>query len=299
MSQITTIDNQHHLSITRIDESADLVQAENHLINQSLNEAEVNILLGEEPRPLFHQTNDTDFVLVLRGINFDGDDDKSTVSLRMSNHVDHLFVAHRKKVKSLDELIDEFDKFSTTEELILDLVEKLTEKIEKHIFDLEEQIEAIEDDMLDHPSQESRHAIMKTRKKVIELRRYLLPQREVLNQLARNNLTHTDEAIRHQFTDLQQRTSRICDLLDALRERLGLIQEEIGALLSDKLNRNLYILSIISAIFLPLGFLTGLLGINVGGMPGADQSDAFWFVCALSLIIGLMIFLFFKSKKWI
>ena len=54
------------------------------------------------------------------------------------------------------------------------------------------------------------------------------------------------------------------------------------------MNKNLYLISIIAAIFLPLGFLTGLLGINVGGIPGTDVTWAFWAVCALLAALGAL-----------
>jgi len=64
------------------------------------------------------------------------------------------------------------------------------------------------------------------------------------------------------------------------------------------LNKNMYVLSVVAAIFLPLGFLTGLLGINVGGMPGADNTDAFWIFCGLLVIVVGLQVLLFKKMKW-
>jgi zinc transporter len=61
----------------------------------------------------------------------------------------------------------------------------------------------------------------------------------------------------------------------------------------------MYVLSIVAAIFLPLGFLTGLLGINVGGMPGSDNPQAFWIFSALLLIAVVMQLLVFRWKKWL
>ena len=64
------------------------------------------------------------------------------------------------------------------------------------------------------------------------------------------------------------------------------------------MNKTMYILSIVAGIFLPLGLLTGLLGINVGGIPGTENPWAFAIFCVLLLIIaGGQIWLF-KRKKW-
>jgi len=55
---------------------------------------------------------------------------------------------------------------------------------------------------------------------------------------------------------------------------------------------------VVAAIFLPLGFLTGLLGINVGGIPGADNTGAFFIFCGILTLIVLMQVVIFKRFKW-
>ena len=59
------------------------------------------------------------------------------------------------------------------------------------------------------------------------------------------------------------------------------------------------LLSIIAAIFLPLGFVTGLLGVNVAGIPGAAYPYAFGIVCLVLLGTGAGLFWYFKKIKWI
>ena len=61
----------------------------------------------------------------------------------------------------------------------------------------------------------------------------------------------------------------------------------------------MYILSIISAIFLPLSFLTGLLGINIGGIPGAENENAFYIFSLILVFIISVQLTIFKKKRWI
>ena len=84
-----------------------------------------------------------------------------------------------------------------------------------------------------------------------------------------------------------------------IRERGALIHEELTAKLSDHLNKRLYLLSIVAAIFLPLSFFTGLLGINVGGIPGTDYDWAFALFVGFLLVIVIAQFWFFKTRKWL
>ncbi|MFT7528788.1 MAG: zinc transporter, partial [Arenicella sp.] len=82
-------------------------------------------------------------------------------------------------------------------------------------------------------------------------------------------------------------------------ERSQIIKDDLVNALSDRLNRNLYVLSVITAIFLPLGFLTGLFGINIGGMPGVDNNMAFSiFSIGLIVVVFIQIILF-KLFKWL
>lgn len=86
--------------------------------------------------------------------------------------------------------------------------------------------------------------------------------------------------------------------LDAIRERSQIVKDELANILSDKLNHNLYVLSVVAAIFLPLGFLTGLLGINIGGIPGVDDPNAFAIFCGLSAVLVAGQVWLFKKLRW-
>ncbi len=77
------------------------------------------------------------------------------------------------------------------------------------------------------------------------------------------------------------------------------LEEQIVADRAQVLGRNSYILSIVAAIFLPLGFLTGLFGVNVAGMPGTETEAAFWVLASFSAISGVVLFLIFKLAKWL
>jgi zinc transporter len=89
------------------------------------------------------------------------------------------------------------------------------------------------------------------------------------------------------------------DELNDLAARCRHIQETKMQQLMSENNRTMYLLSIIAGVFLPLSFITGLLGINVGGMPGVNSDSAFWIVCLLIVIVGFLELAFFRWKKWL
>ena len=81
------------------------------------------------------------------------------------------------------------------------------------------------------------------------------------------------------------RITRLAEELDAIRERAAVVQDQLVERRAEAMNHSMLVLAVVAAVFLPLGLLTGLLGINVGGIPGANADWAFWAVCA---ILGLV-----------
>jgi zinc transporter len=74
--------------------------------------------------------------------------------------------------------------------------------------------------------------------------------------------------------------------MDSLRERVAVTQEELTSRLSEQMNKTMYVLLLFAGIFLPLGLVTGLLGINVVGIPGSDSEIAFTLVCILLVALA-------------
>ena len=95
------------------------------------------------------------------------------------------------------------------------------------------------------------------------------------------------------------RMQRYVEDLDLMRDRAAVIKDDMTSRLSEASNRSLCVLSIVTALFLPIRFGTGLLGVNVGGMPGTQNSDAYWIVClSMLLIVGPEIVIF-RRLKWL
>lgn len=250
--------------------------------------------------------NDDDLLLVLRGINFnEGAEADDMVSVRIWLNADTIIASQNRNVTSVEAAEKALPKTDRPLTALINIIDGLFGRIESHILGLDERVDVAEERALAAPSKQIRLEIMEFRRSVIALRRYLLPQRETMMTLSRSTSALITDDDRQTLTDQYYRSARICDLLDAVRERLALIQEEITATISDRINQNMYLLSIISLIFLPLGFLTGLFGINVGGMPGvADGGDpvepvAFWMVVAGCAVVAAGIFVTMKIKKWI
>lgn len=91
---------------------------------------------------------------------------------------------------------------------------------------------------------------------------------------------------------------QLIENLDLMRERALMLQEHFMANISHQQNSRLYVLAIISAIFLPLTFLSGLFGMNVAGMPGLEDTQAFWYIIIFSVSLTVVLLIWFKKSRW-
>jgi zinc transporter len=177
--------------------------------------------------------------------------------------------------------------------------------IESIIDDMAETMVKLEDDLTQAESAVdsddpvfTRQTIVAIRKRALTLRRYMAPQREALTRLSSETPTWLDEYFRVRLRDITDRLIRYIEDLDEIRDRAMLAQEELAARLADKMNRKTYVFTIVAVVFLPVGFLTGLLGVNVGGVPGIDDPDAFNRLIVLCIAMSLVLLGYFKWRHW-
>ena len=100
------------------------------------------------------------------------------------------------------------------------------------------------------------------------------------------------------FGEELDRVTRYVEELEELATRMQILNEEVRNVHADKLNNLAYVFSVVATIFLPLGFLTGLLGINIGGIPGVEHPYAFWIFTALCVVLGGGLIVVFKKLRW-
>ncbi|MGB5484630.1 CorA family divalent cation transporter, partial [Parasphingorhabdus sp.] len=187
----------------------------------------------------------------------------------------------------------------TIPDLFVALSERLSLKINDVIIGLEDRLDALEAQVDTEQPTKLRSQIARSRQDTVALRRYLSPQREALANLQYDAPDWLDPSQRMSLRETADRTLRYLEDLDAARDRAIVVLDELANKMAESMNRTMYALSIVAAIFLPLSFLTGLLGINVGGMPGVDSGLAFWITCAIMTILMVAEIYVLKRLKWI
>lgn len=258
-------------------------------------------LLAEETRPRCLPMGEG-LLVTLRGVNLNPDaDPEDMVSIRVWSDGERVISLRRRRLLAIQDLRDAIGARRgprTAGELLVDLSERLVARMADVIQTLEERVDDLEEAVLTEESHQLRPRLAQIRRQSILLRRYLAPQREALTRLQNEKVEWLGERERLQLREVTDRTTRYIEDLDAARERAAVVQEELNSRLSEQMDRRMYVLSIVAALFLPLGFITGLLGINVGGIPGAEVSDAFTVVTlALVGLVAAQVVIF-KWKRW-
>lgn len=267
-----------------------------------LDEIVVNALLTEETRPRTVFLDDS-ILIALRGINFNANSEpEDMVSIRVFINENLIITTKKRDMLSVHEMAKELKQnkgAKSSAEFLIGLTDKITSKMQETIDDLEESSLNLEENILNEEKQNIKTEISSFRKELLSLKRYLYPQKDALNKLSFNSISWLSDYDKIKLKEITDHLIRYIEEIETLRDKLSLIQEEFSNKLSEEMNLRVYILSIISAIFLPLGFFTGLFGVNIAGMPGVEDKNAFnIFILALVIVLVIQL-LIFKKKKWI
>ena len=266
-----------------------------------VDEYTVQAIFDEDARPRILEL-DTGTLIILRGINHNKEDDpEDMIAVRLWVSDKRLISLRYRKSRALMTVSENLDKSrgpKSIGEVVVSIAALLFAHMETAISELEEEMDNLEARVVDEPDKQLRQDIATIRKTAILLRRYIAPQKEVMTQLRYSEIPWLNTKGSRRLQEGQDTLLRCIEELDAVRERSQVVKDELVNALSDRLNRNLYVISVVTAIFLPLGFLTGLFGINVGGMPGVDSDSAFKVFSSVLAAIVVVQILLFKYFRW-
>lgn len=263
---------------------------------------EASAILAEETRPR-SLVLEHGLLVILRGVNQNpGADPEDMVSVRIWLDEQRVISTGQRKLLAVDDLRERIIQGcgpGNPGEFLIHLGELIAERIGYVVDDMQDRVDSLEEEVVTGNYQELRFALSSVRRQAVGLRRYLAPMREALGRLISERSALLDDAVRMRIREQADRMTRFIEDLDEARDRASVTHEELLNRLAELTNRRMYLLTTIAAIFLPLSFLTGLLGINVGGIPGADYKAAFAIVVLLLVLIGVGQWLFFRWRKWV
>lgn len=267
-----------------------------------LDPAVVGPMLDMESRPRAMQ-HGNGVLMMLRGVNLNpGARLEDMISLRIWLEPGRVITAARRQLRSVSEVRQSIDQGSGPESpalLVLELIDRLNRYIAEATEQIEQNIDAAEEEVQRGGGAARNSAFNRLRRQTAQVRRYLMPQREALDRLARFADTPFSAAEMIEVREQLNRLTLSLEDLDLVRERALVAQEELLNLLAHEQNSRMLLLSIVAAIFLPLSFLTGLFGMNVAGLPGLEFEGSFWVIALFMAVLAIAILYVFRRKHWL
>ncbi|MGJ8626226.1 MAG: zinc transporter ZntB [Sulfitobacter sp.] len=258
-------------------------------------------LLQPETRPRCDRY-ENGLILNLRGINMnEGQPADQMVSIRMWVEQGVIITVRLRKVFAIDEIRQQAVAQTappTSAAFVEALVARLTTRVQEEVMRISKLTEFYEADLIDDTTPLPKD-LPETRRSVIKIRRYMEPQKQALVTLSTVDLPMVPESDALKLRELANRTTIAVEELDALQERLIAVQDDHDLDVTRRHARHGYVLSIAAAIFLPLGFLTGLFGVNIGGMPGIESPWAFAVLCLSMVGLAVVMYLVLRAVRWL
>jgi zinc transporter len=264
-------------------------------------QAALSALLAQETRPRCTLMGEGALVN-LRGLGaLDDPSGDALVSIRLWAERARVISVSYRPLAAIDPLIGQMMAGSIHDpgDLIASLAQQITEALDPDVADLGDRLDEIESTLNGSNAAEVRRNVSQIRATAISYRRFIAPQRQALERLSLAEADWLDPEDRLHLQEGADRCARMAEELEAVRERSALAHEELTDLRAERLNSQGLIISIVALVFLPLTFLTGLLGMNVEGIPFAHEPWAFWGVVGVCAAMAAAISGWFAVTHWL
>ena len=293
------IDAQHpcwlHLNYTSA-ESAQWLETTPLLPNQVR-----HALAGESLRPRVTRLGEGTLI-TLRCINGSTDErPDQLVAVRLYMDERMIVSTRQRKVLALDDVVSDLQEGTGPVDCggwLVDVCDALTDHASEFIEELHDKIIDLEDNLLDQEIP-PRGFLALLRKQLIVMRRYMSPQRDVFARLASERLPWMNDDQRRRMQDIADRLGRGLDEIDSCIARTAVMTDEITQVMQESLSRRTYTMSLMAMVFLPSTFLTGLFGVNLGGIPGGEYRFGFAAFCLMLVVLIGGVAWWLHRSKWL
>ncbi|MCW8857355.1 MAG: zinc transporter ZntB [Kangiella sp.] len=269
--------------------------------DQRISEVAQDVLLRAETRPRFYMEDST-ILMCLRGVNLNPEaEPEDMISIRLWLTEDKIITSCNRHSWSITDIRNALEQGAgpkSSGEFISLLIERLAIRVEEFFEELDVSLDQQEDTLAGIGFDEFYAQISHLRRQSATIKRYLTPQKDALEKLYRSQSLIITKLDLDNIRDDLDKFTRLLEDIELTRERTIVLQEEYLARIAHQQNSRLYVLAIISAIFLPLTFLTGVFGMNVAGLPGLEHENAFLYVASFCLGLAIALLIWFKFKKW-
>jgi magnesium transporter len=224
------------------------------------------------------------------------------IDLFLGHHF--LVTLHRTPLKGLTDFEDRIKRNPEdlmgrgSDRLLAALLESIVDRYLTTMESFDERIADIEDEVFHNPTRETLEKLFRLKRQTLNLRRVLVPQREILRRLGREIHSLITEEYRVYFWDTYDHLVRLAELLEYYRDLVSGALDAYLSVISNRINTVMKTLTVIATIMMPLTLIASIYGMNFHIMPGLDASNGFHLTLGVMGIIALGMLSLFRWKKW-
>jgi magnesium transporter len=260
-------------------------------------------IVNSHQRPKFEDWNDYLFiVLKMMYFNSSGDLVQEQVSFILKNNC--LISIQEQAGDTFNNIRTRLDnnksriKKLSADYLLYSLLDSIIDNYFIIIDSLNETIESLEEEVLDHPSKQIFTSIQEVKRKILIIKKSIQPVRELVANLLKTENELINDSTKVYIKDLYDHCLQINDSMESLKEGINNVIELVNIVQANKMNEVVKVLTMISTIFIPLSFIAGIYGMNFENMPELKYEYAYFIVLLFMLLVGFGMLYFFKRKKW-
>ncbi|MDM9648196.1 MULTISPECIES: CorA family divalent cation transporter [unclassified Rhizobium] len=267
-------------------------------------------LLEEETRPRVEPVDDG-LLIILRGVCATAPDEAEephsgldlvplhlwvdgdrVVSLRDSGH----YITALRDIRAA---LEKGKGPQRSGDLLALIGEKLVRDLEPVLDGMDEEVDELDEMIFHGEASEVRERLKLLRRRSVQLRRYLAPQRDALNRIEHDDAPWLLERDKLRLREVIDKLMRFIEYLDAIRDRTGILHDDLSTVISERIARNSNRLAALAALLLPPSVVAGLFGMNVGGIPGVNDTWAFIVIVGFVTITSIATLWALRRIGWL
>ena len=271
------------------------------VVGNDMPEVAVNALVATETRPRCERIEDGAIVNIRGPAAIEMEDSDRLVSLRMWVRRGKVDSVTRFPLSATAAVMDLMDRGVILDpgDLVAAFAREISKQLDPQVADLGDTLDDCESALEARNIYRLRASITRIRSEAIAFRRFVAPDRDALVALAGYDFDWLAEDDRLHIREAADRFARMTEELEAVRERAALLHEQLTDLRAEEIDQRSLLISVVAFIFLPLTFITGLLGMNVEGIPYAHSHWSFWGVVIFCVLLGIVVLAWFVRKRWL
>ena len=157
----------------------------------------------------------------------------------------------------------------------------------------------LETELVENPSKKHIHSILTFKKQWMVLRKAIFPLNDAIRRMMHLEPRFMETAGKHYINDLHDHLQSSGETMTILRETLNNLMDLYNSAVSNKMNEVMQMLTVVATIFIPLTFIAGVYGMNFKNMPELTWENGYYYTLGLMFVIGLIMFLYIKRKRWL